>query len=133
MKPIVKSMQIKNLFDMFCIANGLKQGDALLPLLFTFDLEYAFQKGPRKACGTHQLLVYADDVVLLVDNTNTIKRNTEALTDSNKVGLEASTEKTKNMLMSFHQNAEQNHSMNKANRSLENVATFKYFWMTLIN
>jgi hypothetical protein len=49
MKPIiVESMQIKNLSDTFCIANGLKEGDALLPLLFIFVLEYVFKKGPRK-------------------------------------------------------------------------------------
>ena len=31
----------KNLVDMFPIRNGLKQGDALSPLLFNFALEYA--------------------------------------------------------------------------------------------
>jgi hypothetical protein len=31
----------KNLSDRFPIRNGLKQGDALLPLLFNFALEYA--------------------------------------------------------------------------------------------
>ena len=31
----------KNLFDMFPIRNGLKQGAALSPLLFNFALEYA--------------------------------------------------------------------------------------------
>jgi hypothetical protein len=34
----------KHLSDMFPIQNGLKQGDALLPLLFNFDLEYAIKK-----------------------------------------------------------------------------------------
>ena len=31
----------KNVSDMFDFRNGLKQGDALLPLLFNFALEYA--------------------------------------------------------------------------------------------
>ena len=33
----------KNLSEMFPIRNGLKQGDALSPLLFNFALEYAIK------------------------------------------------------------------------------------------
>ena len=35
----------KHLSDMFPIKNGLKQGDALPPLLFNFALEYANYEG----------------------------------------------------------------------------------------
>jgi hypothetical protein len=39
--------------------------------------------------GTHQLLAYADDVNLLADDIDTIKKNTETLIDASKeVGLE---------------------------------------------
>ena len=34
----------KNLSNMFPIRNGLKQGDALLPLLFNFAVEYAIRR-----------------------------------------------------------------------------------------
>ena len=34
----------KNLSEMFPIRNGLKQGDALSPLLFNFTLEYAIKR-----------------------------------------------------------------------------------------
>jgi hypothetical protein len=37
-----------------------------------------------KLNGTHQLLAYADDVNLLGDNIETIKKSTETLFDANK-------------------------------------------------
>jgi hypothetical protein len=65
-----------------------------------------------KLDGVHQLLVYADDVTLMGDNTDTIKKNTERVTEASKeVGLEANTEKTKYMFRPRHQNAGQNHDI----------------------
>jgi hypothetical protein len=79
-----------------------------------------------KLNGPYQLLVY-DDVNILGDNTDTIKRDTETLIDTSKVvGLEVNAEKTKFMLLFRHQNAGKNHDIKIVNRSFENVAQFKY-------
>jgi hypothetical protein len=46
-----------------------------------------------KLYRTHQLLAYADDVNLLGDNVDAIKKNTETLIDAGKeVGLEINVE-----------------------------------------
>jgi hypothetical protein len=80
-----------------------------LPLLFNFAL-YAIRKVQENHVrlelnGTHQLLVYADDVNLLGDNVDTVK-DTQTLTDASKdVGLEINIETTKYTLLSRHQNA----------------------------
>jgi hypothetical protein len=70
------------LSDKFPIQNGLKQGDALSPLLFNFALEYAITKIQEKQerlklNWTHQLQVCADDVNLLGYNIDVIKKKTE--------------------------------------------------------
>jgi hypothetical protein len=84
----------KHLSDSFPIQNGLKQGDALSPLLFNVALEYAIRKVQEKQVGlklngTHPLLAYADDVNLLGDNMDAVKKNIETLIDvSKEVGLE---------------------------------------------
>jgi len=100
----------KNLSDMFPIKNGLKQGDALSPLLFNFALVYAIRRvqvnqDGLKLNGTYQLLDYADDVNILGGSVHTVKENAEVLVVATKeIGLEVNADKTKYMIMSQDQN-----------------------------
>jgi hypothetical protein len=122
--------------DKFTVQNGLKQGDALSPLLFNFALEYAITRVQEKQEGlklnaTHQLLAYADDVNVLGENIYIIHKNTEALLDSGKnVRLEVNSEKTNYIFMS-RKKAGQKHGIKIANRSFEGVAKFKHLGTTL--
>ena len=56
----------------FPIENSLKQGYPFSPLLFNFTLKYAIGKEQETILGldnngTHQILVYADDVCIKGD------------------------------------------------------------------
>jgi hypothetical protein len=62
----------KNLSDKFLIQNGLKQGDALSPLLFNFALEYAIRRIQEKQKDWnwmgHISFLPADDSNILGEN-----------------------------------------------------------------
>jgi len=85
-----------------------------------------------KLNGTHQLLVYADDVNILEGSVHTVKENAEALIVASKeIGLEVYADTTKYMVMSRDQIAGRSHNMKAENRSFERVEGFKHLGRTL--
>jgi hypothetical protein len=68
--------------------------------------------------GTHQLLVYVDDVNIGRKRVSTINKNVETvLVTSKEDGLEVDTETAKNLFMSRHHDAGQIDSLMIANKS----------------
>jgi len=65
-------------------------------MLFNFALEYAIRRfqvnqDGLKLNGTHQLLAYANDVIILGGSIHTLKENAEALVAATReTGLEVS-------------------------------------------
>jgi len=115
---------------MFPIKNGLRQGDALSPMLSNFVLEYAIRRVQVNHKGlklnTYQLLFHDDDVNMLGGNIQTIKKHTKALVlTSKETGLEVNAEKTRYMIMSPYQNAEQNRNIKTYNKSSERAEQFR--------
>ena len=108
-------------------------------MLFNFTLEYAIRRvqvnqDGLKLNGTHQLLVYADNVNILGGSACTVKENTAALIVASKeIRLEVNADKTKYVVMSRDQNARRSHSMKTENSSFERVEEFKHLGTTLTN
>jgi hypothetical protein len=79
------------------------------------------------AISKRALVKLGDDVNILDENMNSIKKHAEAVFGASRdVGLEVNAEKTKYMVMSCHQNVGQNHNLLIANKSFKNVEKFKY-------
>jgi len=121
----------------FPIRNGLKQGDALSPLLLNFALEYAIRRAQVNQDGlklsfTDQLLVYVNDINVVDESVHTAKKTTEGLVVVSKEGgLEVNAEKTMYMVVSRDQHAGQNHDIKIGSKSFARVEQFKFFGATL--
>jgi len=127
----------KHLSEMFPVGNDLKEGYALLALLFAFAIENTFsmvqanQKG-LKLNGRHRLLVYVGGVNILSGSKQTVKKNTQAsVVTCKEIDVEENAKKTQYMIMSQDQHAGQNHNIKIGNKSLERVEKFKYLGTTL--
>jgi hypothetical protein len=71
---------------------------------------------------------------ILTENIYTINRKSEDMLEASKeVGLEVNMEKTTYMVMSRHQNVEQDHNLLVADKLFENVTNFRYLVTTVTN
>jgi len=90
--------------EAFSVETGLKQGDALSPLLFNIALEKAIRVLQKESRGLnvdeHQIKVlgFADDLNILGDSLDDTVRATEILERAaERIGLHINTDKTKLM------------------------------------
>ena len=107
----------KDLSDMFPVKNDLKQGcfTEISSQLYCTIYHYVGSGGGTpeglKQNGTHQLLIYADNVNILPESIQTTKKNTEDLIVANLgIGLEIKTVEAKYIVISHEHNARQNHT-----------------------
>ena len=85
-----------------------------------------------KLSGTHQLLVYADDVNIFGGSVQTVN-TASLLVTSKETSLEVNAGTTEYMVMSRHRNAEQSRNIKGDNSSFERVEEFKCLGTNLIN
>jgi hypothetical protein len=81
-----------------------------------------------KINGTHQLVVYVDDISILGGSVHTVKENAVAMVVASKeTGLEVNVDKTQYMVTFRDQNAGRSHSVKTDNSSFERLEKLKYF------
>jgi hypothetical protein len=87
--------------EVFNINNGLRQGDALLTVLFNLVLEAALLKIDLRgniSTRTKQLCAYADDIVIITRTQKALKETFITLQEeAERLGLTVNTNKTKYM------------------------------------
>ena len=123
----------------FSIENGLKQVDALWPLLFNFALECDIRKVQTTNLGldmngNHQVLAYADDVNLIGDGIRIMERNLDVLLNTCRhIGLAVDTGKTMYMEIGLQRGMMANEHIKIGSNSYEKVKIFKYIGSLLTN
>jgi hypothetical protein len=107
-------------------------------LLFKFAAEYAVSRVQvnqvnLKLNGTHQLLIYADDVYTLGGSVHIVKKAEALVVVSKETGLAVNADKTEYTVLSREQNAVGSHIIETDNSSSERVEEFKYLGTKLRN
>jgi len=116
------------------VSTGLRQGDALLPILFNIALEKVIRESRIEENGIRLggciigVLAYADDIVLLVENKVNLKEQAGKLLDTaNRIGLEINAEKTEYLIMQRGEVADHVHPFLEVGQyKFQRVKEFKY-------
>ncbi|KAL4082425.1 hypothetical protein QTP88_021321 [Uroleucon formosanum] len=90
--------------DRFEVSTGLKQGDALSPVLFNLALEKVIRSMPMRQdmelLSNSTLLAYADDIVIIGSTRQDVAiRTNDLLKAAKPMGLEVNQDKTKYLVM----------------------------------
>ncbi|CAG4934632.1 unnamed protein product [Colias eurytheme] len=99
--------------DEFAVISGLKQGDALSPLLFNLALEYVIRKvlclnGGVNLNGQHKVIGYADDLAMVGETKQQVTEAVACLKEeAAKIGLSINDTKTEYQHMRRYRNTRQ--------------------------
>ncbi|KAL4096954.1 hypothetical protein QTP88_021820 [Uroleucon formosanum] len=122
------------------VTMGLRQGDALSPVLFNLVLEKVIREanitgGFSVGQTTVDLLAYADDIAILGNNVEEVKSSCRKLMKTaGKVGLQINDEKTEYILVNRREvNYRQGEIMEVDNHSFKRVSHFNYLGSILTN
>ena len=115
--------------DPFQITSGLKQGDALSPLLFNLALEKVVRK-VKEDCvigGTSKMLGYADDIDIIGENEQkTLEILTHLKEKAQQMGLVINQDKTEYMVISREGTTKNSGHMQIDNMTIKRTETYRY-------
>ncbi|KAJ0176515.1 hypothetical protein K1T71_007694 [Dendrolimus kikuchii] len=129
------------LSDEFEVITGLKQGDALSPMLFNLVLEHVLKRLLTLEPGlqlksTHKVIGYVDDLALLGESREQVEQAAKILEEeAKKVGLKINHEKTEYLHMKRYRNIYlPRQNLHVGDVMYKGVAKFNYlgsFWREL--
>ncbi|KAL4104510.1 hypothetical protein QTP88_019805 [Uroleucon formosanum] len=125
---------IKEVSTSFECKTGLRQGDALSPVLFNLALEKVARSATdteeMDVIGTHTLLAYADDIIILGKSKLDVEeRARKLINSSSSMGLVINENKTKYMVMT--RNAMTKSNLHVGDLTFEQVEDFKYLGVNI--